>query len=147
MSLNGGGLVDGDTRKVDPQQLTQMKENLINEINSILKQKVKDNRAGGLPGTSVNDLKDLKQSFDNDLKNNFDGLNDRIKKVEDNLSDIWKKKANFMETVKMDLSSNINNQERYAQKELSELKRLVDSKFDENSVRQIVSGNSYNLYY
>ena len=147
MSLNGGGLIDGDTRKVDPQQLTQMKENLINEINSILKQKVKDNRTGGLPGTSVNDLKDLKQSFDNDLKNNFDGLNDRIKKVEDNLSDIWKKKANFMESVKTDLSSNINNQERYAQKELSELKRLVDSKFDENSVRQIVSGNSYNPFY
>ena len=64
MSLNSGGLVEGNTRRVDPQQFTQMKDNLINDINSILKQKVKDNRSGGLPGTSVNDLRDLKQSFE-----------------------------------------------------------------------------------
>ena len=140
MSLNSGGLVEGNTRRVDPQQFTQMKDNLINDINSILKQKVKDNRSGGLPGTSVNDLRDLKQSFDNDLKNNFDGLNDRIKKVEDNLSDMWKKKANFMETIKTDLYSNINNQERYTQKELADLKRIAETKLDDNSVRQIVAG-------
>ena len=112
---------------------------MISEINSILKQKA-NNKSGSLTGSSVNELRDLKQKFDNDLKNNFDGLNDRIKGVEENLSDMWKKKTNYMETVKTDLYSNISNQERYVQKEILDLKRIAEVKLDDNSVRQIIAG-------
>jgi hypothetical protein len=137
--------VENDSKRLD-QQVNNIKDSLVDEINNTLQRRglPVGGAVGGVGGkgksvdSAYNELKDMKQQFENDLKNNFDSFNNRVKKVEDNVGDIWKKKASYMENVKNDISNNLANQEKNIGKEIADLKQVAQNKPDENTVRQIV---------
>jgi len=115
-------------------QFKTLKQNLVNDINSLIKTKSKVR----LNENVLSQLKEVKKSFEEDLRENFDQLNGRIKLIEEALNKILREKREFMEDSKNELFGALEMQEKALIQELQQLKLLADSKYNEEQAKNLV---------
>lgn len=121
-------------------QFKTLKQNLINDINSLIKTKAR----ARLNENVLAQLKEVKKSFEEDLKENFDQINGRIKYIEENLNRILREKRENMESSKHELFGILDSQEKALVQELQQLKMLVNEKLDEQQAKVIIKNEINN---
>jgi len=124
------------TQKQLEIQFKNFKQGLIGEVHNAMKMKGKSI----LNEDVVGELKQIKYSFETDLKQNFEMINGRVKRAEENLNEIMRKKRDYMDAIRDEFLTSIGHQESSLTQEIKHLENVVRSKCEQTQAKAIVSG-------
>jgi hypothetical protein len=117
-------------------QFKTFKQGLLSEVHNSLKGKSKSR----LNEDVVGELKQIKHNFESDLKQNFEMINGRVKRSEENLNEIMRKKRDYMDAIRDEFLTSIEHQETVLTQEIKQLEGLTKSKCEKTQAKAIVSG-------
>jgi len=119
--------------------LNQSLSNQIQElVNSKSKSKISEN--------ILHELKEIKSSFEEELRTNFNAMNERVNNGEEILSNILKEKTNLMERIRDDFVSSLDHQGMQIQEDIRHLEGVLQTKCDSNQAKSIVESKNSSLY-
>jgi len=128
--------LDSSQKQQLEMKFKALKQGLHTDIQNAIKMKGKNNLN---QDAAVGELKQIKYSFENDLKQNFEMINSRVKRAEENLNEIMRKKREHMDVIREELVSSMNHQETAMNQELSHIENVLKSKCEQNQAKAIVS--------
>ena len=134
-------LTNDITQKQLEIQFKNFKQGLIGEVHNAMKMKGKTR----LNEDVVGELKQIKYSFESDLKQNFEMINGRVKRAEENLNEIMRKKRDYMDAIRDEFLTSVGHQEASLTQEIKHLENVVRSKCEQTQAKAIVSGKK-NLF-
>jgi len=129
-------LTNDITQKQLEIQFKNFKQGLIGEVHNAMKMKGKTR----LNEDVVGELKQIKYSFESDLKQNFEMINGRVKRAEENLNEIMRKKRDYMDAIRDEFLTSVGHQEASLTQEIKHLENVVRSKCEQTQAKAIVSG-------
>jgi len=116
-------------------QFKTYKQGLLAEVQNAIKMKGKSK----LSEDTVGELKQIKYNFENDLKQNFEIINGRVKRAEENLNEIMRKKREHMEAIREEFVASMNHHEAAVNQEFNHIENVLKSKCDQNQAKAIVN--------
>jgi hypothetical protein len=116
-------------------QFKAHRQGLLAEVQNAIKVKGKSK----LSEDTVGELKQIKYNFENDLKQNFEIINGRVKRAEENLNEIMRKKREHMEAIREEFVASMNHHEAAVNQEFNHIENVLKSKCDQNQAKAIVN--------
>ena len=130
------------TNEITQEQLElrfkALNQSLSNQIQALANSKSKSK----LNEEILRELKDIKNSFEEELKNNFNSLNERVNNGEEILSNILKRKTQVMERIRDDFVSSLDHQGLQIQADIRHLEQILKSKLDSNQIKGMMESKS-----
>jgi len=135
LNNNNGGNID--TNRIIQQlefKFQALQQNVMNDVQGAIKSRGRSKMNEGM----MSELKEMKNTFEDNLKKNFDSVNIRVKGAEERLHDILKVKQDMMERTKEDVFATFEQQGVELQEEVQNLAHAVNNKCDLNQAKVVI---------
>lgn len=127
------------------QQLEMKFKTLERGLHAEVQNAFKGKGKNGLDPDVVEELKQVKYAFETDLKQKFEMLNGRVKRAEENLNEIMRKKREHMDVIREEFETSMNHRETAMNQELIHIENVLKSKCEQNQAKAIVSSTKKNF--